>query len=82
MKHVDPVKPTSFLDHVYLDALSANVNRTKVSLKNTENCSNLESLQEQLNSYLNRRKMAHTVIRSFTTRKDTRRNVLKYIANW
>ena len=36
MKLVDLGEPTSFLDHVYLDALDVNSSRTKLSLRSTE----------------------------------------------
>ena len=38
MKHVDLDEPTSFLDHIFLDALNVNANRTKSVLNNVKKC--------------------------------------------
>ena len=51
MKLVDLGEPTSFADHVCLDAFNVNANQTK-TLRSTERCSNHESLLERLRSYL------------------------------
>ena len=82
MKLLDLEESASFLDHLFLAALNANANRTKVWLMKTEKCSNRESLQEQLKSNLNRRKLTQTLLRGPTTWKVMRRNALNDLADW
>ena len=56
MKHVELVKLTSFRDHVYLGCIQRECEPNANTFDEDRKCSNLESLQEQLTSYLNRRK--------------------------
>ena len=63
MKHVDPGEPMSFLDHVYLECTQRECRPTKITLRNTERCSNHEFLREQLRNYLRGRE---------TSRKNSR----------
>ena len=60
-------------------ALNANVNLTEVCLANAE-CSNRESLQEQLKNHPNEPRMVQTLLRGPT--EGQRRNALKGPANW
>ena len=64
------------------DVLNVNANRTKVSLRNTERCSNQESLLEQLKNYLGGKNLTHKQSRGHTTWKVIRKCAVNDIANW
>ena len=76
MKHVDLGEPTPFLEHVYLGCTQRECkpNEGMAGEANTGKCSKREFLQEQLKSYLNRRKGVQTLRRGLAKWKDLRRN--------
>ena len=57
-------------------------NRTKSLLMNTEECSNHESLPEQLKSYLGGKNLTQKLSRGLTASKDVRTSAQRGIANW
>ena len=64
------------------DALNVNADRTKVSLRNTETCSNHEFLREHLRSYWSGRNVTQEMSRGLTTWKDVRKSAQKGIVLW
>ena len=78
MKPVDLGEPTSFPDYVYLGCTP----REKLSLPNTEKCSNHEFLLEQVKNYQSGRDLTQKLPRGPTTWKDMLKNALRDIVNW
>ena len=64
--NVDLDQPTSFLDHVFWDALNVNTSRTEFSLRSTKKCSNHEFLLKQLENYHSERNFAQKLSRGPT----------------
>ena len=80
MKLVGLGELTSFLDHVYLDALNVNANRTKVQWMNTEKCSNHESLSAGASDKLNGWEKSHakTIACSYDMEGHAMKSVERY----
>ena len=85
MNYVDLGEPTSFFfffGHVHLGCTQRECKPNESMVDDCRKCSNRESLQEQLESHSNRRKMVQTLLRDPTTWKDMQRNELNGTANW
>ena len=82
MKNVDLEEPTSFLDHVFWDALNVNVNRTRSSLNNRRRCLDHAFLLEQLKSYQDGKNLTQKQLHGPPTWKDMLESALNDVANW